>query len=175
MRLKILALLVLFNCASAAVSEERRVYLEDAGGARLAIATLNFRPDGSYSARMNETVFADHFLSMHPFKCLEGPDKLWCHVPYPYAIDRNVSSDLTDIEYDFLFVWKGADAYGIDMWNGIYYRLSEQDGKLVGELHEMDMNVLAAPPAAGDMRPVDDAQIHPPDPDSHWLPRMVIE
>ena len=156
-------------------AETRSVFLEDAEGSRFEIATVEIAPNSPYQLTMNDAAFADHFLSMRPFKCLEGPAKHWCHVPYPYEIARDVSSELTDLEYDFLFVWKDKNEYGINMWNGIYYKLAEENGKLIGALHEMDMDVLSAPPDAGELRPLSAKHIHESDPDSHWLPRLVIE
>lgn len=154
----------------------RAAYLEDAQGTRIHIADLAFEATGDYRFDMAEGPFTDHFLSMRPFRCLVGPDKHWCHVPYPYAIARQAGpDDLTDLEYDFLFIWKGATDYGIDMWNGVYYRIAPQGDRLVGILHEMDMDVLAIPPEAGNLRPVTDDDLEPGDPDSHWLPVLVIE
>lgn len=152
------------------------VFLEESQGTRIHIADLRFDADGHYTVDMLDAPFTDHFLSMRPFKCLDGPDKHWCHVPYPYDIARQVGpDDLTDLEYDFLFLWKGATDYGIDMWNGVYYRLEPQDGRLVGRLYEMDMGMLGVPPAQGVMRPVRDVDLEESDPDSHWLPVLVIE
>ena len=161
--------------AGATWGETRSVYLEDVDRARIKIAELNIEADGIYQVSMAEAAFEDHFLSMRPFKCLEGPTKNWCYVPYPYEIRRNVSEDLTDLEYDFLFVWKGATEYGINMWNGVYYKISEENGQWIGILHEMDMDALSAPPPAGELRPLTEKDLHPSDPDSHWLPRIVIE
>lgn len=166
---------LLLGSAAAAMAETRGVYLEDADGDRIQIATVEIGNSGQYSIEMNGASFEDHFLSMRPFKCLEGPLKHWCHVPYPYEIARDVSQDLTDLEYDFLFVWKDANEYGINMWNGVYYKLEEQQGRLVGTLHEMDMDVLSAPPDAGELRPLSSKHLHESDPDSHWLPHMVVE
>ena len=75
----------------------------------------------------------------------------------------------------FLSLWKGSTEYGINMWNGAYYKLGEDDGRLIGTLHEMDMDVLSAPPDAGNLRPLEAKHLHESDPDGHWLPRMVIE
>ena len=161
--------------AAAAVAEPRAVYLEAQDGTRIRIATVDVAPSGDYTVSMAEAPFNDHFLSMRPFRCLEGPAKHWCHVPYPYEIARNVSADLTDLEYDFLFLWKGSTEYGINMWNGVYYKLADAGGRLVGTLHEMDMDLLSAPPAAGVLRPLKAGDLHESDPGSHWLPRMVIE
>ncbi|MDJ0627675.1 MAG: hypothetical protein QNJ44_05405 [Rhodobacter sp.] len=153
----------------------RGVFLQDGGGTRIRIADVTF-DGGRYSVSMLEAPFTDHFLSMRPFKCLEGPAKHWCHVPYPYEIARRVTDeDLTDLEYDFLFLWKDATDYGIDMWNGVYYKLEADDGRLVGRLHEMDMDILSAPPEGGNLRPVREVDLEESDPASHWLPVLVVE
>ncbi len=153
---------------------ERAVFLEDADGTRVQIATLTFEEE-SYSVDMIGSAFSDHFLSMRPFKCLEGPVKFWCHVPYPYEIKRNVAADFVDLEYDFLFLWKSATEYGINMWNGVYYKIEPEKDRLIGTLHEMDMGILAVPPDAGNLRPVGKWDVEESDPDNHWLPRLVIE
>lgn len=163
------------SLATAASGETRSVFVEEIDGARIKVADLSFASDGTYQVSMAAEPFEDHFLSMRPFKCLEGPSKHWCHVPYPYEIKRNISSELTDLEYDFLFVWKGASEYGINMWNGVYYKLSEENGRWIGMLHEMDMDTLSAPPPAGELRPLSAKDLHTSDPESHWLPRLVIE
>ena len=156
-------------------AEERQVFLESAGGERIEIASLSIADDGTYTTDL-APVFTEHFLSMRPFKCLEGPQKHWCHVPYPYEIRRDLSEDLTDLEYDFLFLWKGATEYGINMWNGVYYQIEAQaDGSMVGVLYDMDMDDLSVPPPAGELRPIREADLYEGDPDSHWLPRLVIE
>ena len=157
---------------------EKAVKLVSGDGQEIVMATVTFSPDGdgAYSITQNDAVFADHFLSMRPFKCLESPDKHWCYVPYPYEITRKVSAeDLTDLEYDLLFVWKGATEYGINLWNGVYYKLSVDGDRLVGSIYEMDMDRLGVPPDAGDLRPIQDKHLDEGDPDSHWLPRVVIE
>ena len=156
-------------------AETRSVFLEDAGGQRIEIASLEIDENNGYTVTMHDDAFTDHFLSMRPFKCLEGPAKHWCHVPYPYEIARNVSGDLTDLEYDFLFVWKSKTDYGINMSNGVYYKSDGTDGILTGRLHEMDMDVLSAPPDPGELRPLSSKHLHDSDPDSHWLPRLIIE
>lgn len=158
---------------------EKTISLIDQAGERYPVAQVVFTPADAgsrYEIIWQDGVFADHFLSMRPFKCLEGADKHWCRVPYPYEIRRTVSEqDLTDLEYDLLFVWKGATEYGINLWNGVYYKLENQEGRLVGTLHEMDMDKLGVPPEAGDLRPVREADLEEGYPESHWLPGLVIE
>ncbi len=167
--------IVLAMLATAATADTRTVYATDGNDDRIAIATVTIADDQSYRIDMIDAAFSDHFLSMRPFKCLEGPGKHWCHVPYPYDIKRNISADLTDLEYDLMFVWKDADEYGINMWNGVYYRLTRTDGRLTGALMEMDMDLLSAPPPAGELRPLRAQDLHKSDPDGHWLPRLIIE
>ena len=160
------------------LSGEKAVKLVSADGAEIVVATVVFSPegDGTYTITQNDAVFTDHFLSMRPFKCLESPEKHWCYVPYPYEITRKVSAeDLTDLEYDLLFVWKGATEYGINMWNGVYYRMEIDGDRLIGRLHEMDMDILSAPPEPGNLRPVREVDLEESDPDSHWLPVVVVE
>lgn len=150
-----------------------QVALIDAAGTAHEVAALTVS-DGRYEIAMNDAVFADYFLSMRPFKCLEGPEKLWCHVPYPYAIARDLGSGLTDLEYDLLFVWKRTGDYGIDLWNGVYYRIEEDGDRLVGRMHEIDLDALGVPPPEGEMRPIGPADLTEAEPGSHWLPNVVI-
>ncbi|RLJ58900.1 hypothetical protein BCF46_1038 [Litoreibacter meonggei] len=173
--MKTLATFLLLVTCGTSLAQTRTVYLEANDGRRVEIGILDLAADGTYSVEMSEGSFTDHFLSMRPFKCLEGPTKNWCHIPYPYEIRRNLSEDVTDLEYDFLFVWKGATDYGINMWNGVYYRISPDGAGYTGVLHEIDMDVLSAPPARGELRPLSAKDIHESDADSHWLPRLIIE
>lgn len=175
MRRWILSLAFLAPVTAAAMDVDgKRVFLQTGDGERIEVATLS-GPAAGYTVTLNDAVFSDHFLSMRPFRCIEGADKTWCHVPYPYEIRRDLSVDLIDLEYDFLFVWKGRTDYGIDMWNGVYYRLEPDGDALVGRMHEMDMDMLAVPPDAGELRPIRDVDLEPAEPDSHWLPVMVVE
>lgn len=158
---------------------KRTISLVDGTGTKVVVGEVEFQPLGagaSYRLAFDDAPFADHFLSMRPFKCVEGPEKYWCHVPYPYDIRRQVTTnDLTDLEYDLLFLWKGATEYGINMWNGVYYDLRVEGDRIVGQLMELDMDTLSAPPEAGNLRPLTDDQLHEADPESHWLPMVVIE
>lgn len=60
------------------------------------------------------------------------------------------------------------------MWNGVYDRLTADEGGWSGVLHEMDMDLLAAPPEDGALRPISDDHLDEGDPDSHWLARLTI-
>lgn len=172
----ILCYLAVFAYATPSDAQDQRaVYLEPLDGPRVQIGHLDLQTDGQYRFNLSEASFTDHFLSMRPFKCLEGSQKHWCYVPYPYENARNIQGDLTDLEYDLLFLWKGATDYGINMWNGVYYVLRHDGEQIIGTLHEMDMDILSAPPDAGNLRPIAVDDLHESDPDSHWLPKLVIE
>ena len=157
----------------------KSITLVQQDGTRHVVGEVTFEPESDGTRYMIEwrgEAFEEHFLSMRPFKCFEGSAKYWCRVPYPYEIKRKITpKDLTDLEYDLLFVWKGANDYGINLWNGVYYKLAGGEEQLVGALHEIDMNVLSVPPEDGNLRPVREQDLEPGDPDSHWLPRLVIE
>ena len=158
----------------------KSIKLVEQGGTAHTVATIKFGPQGkgaTYKIDWQDGQFADHFLSMRPFKCLEGPKKYWCRVPYPYDNKRKVSSgDLTDLEYDLLFIWKGAKEYGINMWNGVYYKLKVGEaGRITGEIHEMDMDILSAPPDDGNLRPIREVHLEPGETESHWLPKIEID
>ena len=161
--------------AQPVIADDFNVCLEDNGGARLEIATLSVNSDHTYQVELSGAQFTDHFLSMRPFQCLEGAAKHWCHVPYPYEIKRDISEDLIDLEYDFLFLWKGATDYGIDTWNGVYYRIEPEGDGWAGQMYEVNLGDLGIPPEAGNLRPIRDRDLHEAEPDSHWLPRLVIE
>lgn len=155
------------NAASAEVV--RAIMLEGPDAPPLRVGTLRLSaPDGTgarrYAVAWEESLFEDHFLSMRPFRCLGGGAQLWCRVPYPYEIRRQLRpGDATDLEYDLLFVWKTAGSYGIDLWNGVYFVLDEAGaahggadgaGPWTGLQHDYDMNALGVPPPAGELRPI---------------------
>lgn len=145
---------------------------------KIAIGKVTFTGDGpsrKISVRMNHALFKDHFLSMRPFKCLEGP-KFYCHLPYPYAWKSEITeTDLADLEYALLFVQKQPNEYGINLFNGVYYKLTLEGGRMTGALHEVDMDTLASPPEASNLRPITDDLLTPAAVQGQWLPNIVIE
>jgi hypothetical protein len=155
-----------------------RVQLEDDQGQPYDLGVLTLGAAGSegYSYRLvlQDAQFEDHFLSMRPFKCLRHPAQLVCHLPYPYPLRRTITNtDLVDLEYDLLFVHKTPQEYGIDAWNGLYFKLRTQDNGFVGELYETDLNVLQSPPEDEESRPIDPDELHEAS-DKHWPKRIVI-
>jgi hypothetical protein len=157
---------------------ERSIILSSATE-KIDIGTVIFDGSGQsrkISVKIKDDLFKDHFLSMRPFKCLEGV-KFYCHLPYPYAWRGEISeSDLTDLEYALLFVQKEPTAYGINLWNGIYFQLNlDAEGKISGTLHEVDMDTLASPPAVGNFRPLTEDMLTKTSDDGQWLPQVTIE
>lgn len=147
-------------------------------GEALELGTVSLTPEGDgrrFRVDWDERMFENHFLSMRPFQCLQRGEHMLCHLPYPYENPRLIEGDdLTDLEYDLLFIRKAPDEYGIDPWNGVYYRLHWNGETIEGELMEVDMNLLASPPPPGVRRPITAEDLHPADPDNHWLPRLSI-
>lgn len=144
--------------ANDTATETKKVTLIGKDGSRLEIAsvTLTKTEQGEkISINFIEDRFSEHFLSMRPFKCIDG-DQTLCHLPYPYKTKDIITKDnLMDLEYKLLFIHKGAGEYGINFWNGVYYRLKrEDDGSFTGVVWETDMDELAAPPEVEYSRPI---------------------
>lgn len=159
------------------LASELQILMEDAGGRTLPIGTLHLEPlEDGYRTKveLDESVFEDQFLSMRPFKCLPDPRETVCYLPYPYENRRQIrEGDLTDLEYDLLFLHKSSSEYGINAWNGFYYELTRTQDGFTGELRETDLNVLAAPPEAGDLRPIERSALFEAS-DKHWPRRLII-
>lgn len=129
-----------------------------------------------YKIKLHTTEFEEHFLSMRPFKCLPAGEKLWCYTPYPYDIKRQISADdVTDLEYDLIFVWKPKGEYGINLWNGVYYKLESTETGWKGTMQEYDLNILGIPPEAGELRPILEKDLHEASTEDHYLPFIEIK
>ncbi len=184
MRLMLIPLLVWSMSLVAAEVEpalqgDKSIFLVDQDGKLLRIGSLNFRPDtdGShYALRIESPEFRDQFLSMRPFRCIDAPKERICHQPYPYALARTVSeADLSALEYDLLFLFQTPDQYNsVDAWNGLYYRLRLSNDGLEGELQAVDLNLIMAPPEAGEKRPIKPTDLTPLASDTHTYPRLLI-
>ncbi len=173
-----LALLALpgFVIAAEPAASSYQVYLESADRSQSRnIARIDFTADGmAYSVFMNETGFGDYFLSMRPFRCMTDQANMLCHLPYPYTLERRIRrNDLTALEHEFLFIRRKPTDYGIDPWNGLYYRIEKKGDEYHGLAHEVDLNILAAPPD-DDSLPLLEAEMEAGKVDKLWLPRLVI-
>lgn len=179
-----MSLVPLFGTQTAVAAElplgTKQILLHPGEGDPITVGTATFSGTGAerkIQVTMKDGLFKDHFLSMRPFKCLEGSGAYYCYLPYPYENRLAVTAeDLVDLEYQLLFIRKQPSEYGINMWNGVYYRLKlEEGGKITGKLHEVDMDILASPPPAGEFRPIGPGDIELGIPSSHWLPTVTIE
>lgn len=156
-----------------------RIFLINQSGQELQIGQVRFsRADAGaigFSVDINSERFVDQFLSMRPFRCITDPAEWFCYLPYPYELKGVVTeTDLTELEYQLLFIWKAPSDFGIDPWNGIYYRLTQQDnGELHGSLLQGDLNVLASPPEPLS-HPIDLSEFIDDDAKSRLFPSLVI-
>lgn len=173
------AVLLLGSASALDLKPEMTITAYDRDGNPHLIGELRSQPKGdgyAIEVKLADDRFSEHFLSMRDFQCLDLGKEMVCHLAYFYDIKNHVTaSDLTDLEYQLLFVRKRPEDYNsINAWNGLYYRLEYRDGKLYGTLMETDLNVLAAPPEDGDLRPIKPDALYEAS-DTQWLPRIVIE
>lgn len=175
----LLLLSFLSNSSLAALGGEKGVYLVDKKGNQQRVASISLTAQGKgylYTLNLDTEYFEDQFLSMRPFKCLMGGEQVVCYVEYPYSNQRYIEEgDLTSLEYDLLFLHKSPTEYGINLWNGIYYKLQFDSGDIVGRLHELDMNLLSAPPEEGVIRPITADDIFEGDVDNQRFPELLIK
>ena len=178
----LLLLLIGLQAGSAAADEllgERVVSLETGQGERVEIGRITFSTADSglsYDMAMTEAPFENFFLSMRPFRCIDG-DAVYCHLEYPYEKQALVSGeDFSALEYDLLFIVKAPSDYGIDPFHGRYFRLARDGvGGLRGALHAVDLGILAVPPEAGVTRPIGADELDEIDLDSERYVALVIE
>lgn len=158
----------------------KTIYLVDASDNEHAIGSVTFSGEdaaASIDVKIDDSRFVEKFLSMRPFRCIDGTKQTVCHLPYPYDLKNKITGDdLTDLEYRLLFLHKGPGDYGIDAWNGLYYKLEvAADGSLNGALQEADFNVLAVPPDEPFSRPIGAADLTPAEQGSHRFSRLIIK
>lgn len=160
--------------------ESATVYLIKNDNTELAIGQIQFGAvrDGKagFSIDMDNSVFTEHFLSMRPFRCLESDNEWFCFLPYPYALRNTISSDnLSDLEYQLLFIKKTPQEFGIDAWNGLYYQLSLNDDQTItGKLLEGDLNSLQSPPSEQYAKPIDLSEFLEASTTKRLYPSLII-
>ena len=180
MKNAVIALLILIFSPAAAseiASGKKLVLLESAGGESFELGSLDISRDGSqwrFSFSPNDAGFSDHFLSMRPFKCIDG-ESMYCHLVYPYDKPQTMTAeDFGNLEYEFLFIVRSPNEYGIDPYNGRYYVIRREKDMLVGEARAVDLNILAAPPEAGVTRPITETELDIIELESERFPRLII-
>lgn len=179
------ALLALAGCLPAAPAAafefagSHSIVLHARDGSSAAIGTVRFTPESGgarFAIDIDTKVMHDHFLSMKEFKCREGQAELLCHVPYPYANPRTVAAgDLRWLEHALLFFFKTAGDFGAKLWNGVYFRLAPEGGKLVGVPQAIDLNLIGAPPDDLTVPPYDPSLRSEIDPGAREFVRLTIE
>ena len=148
------------------------VVLSGADGTELSVGQLQIEA-GKVAIKLHDEPFDNHFLSMRPFRCMDLPQQMWCHLPYPYEKPLEVSAeDLRSLEYEFLFIHRSANDYGIDAWNGLYFLLSVESGDIAGTVREVDLNILASPPENGVIWPISADDLHEVEPDRHQFSQI---
>ncbi len=179
-----LLLALLFTlCSHAALAsfpDTAAVYLVDAQQQETKIADVSFTEtqngETAVSVDLDTSRFTEHFLSMRPFRCIEGDTEWFCYLSYPYDLRSLITQDdLSDLEYQLLFIRKTPSEFGIDAWNGLYYQLTlEDDGTLTGTLLEGDLNSLQSPPAEKYARPIDLGEFIDADKSRRLFPTLRI-
>lgn len=170
---------VLF-ATGASADTRYNVFLENDDGSLMGIGELvlhGLGRDESYTLTLDDSVFSDHFLSMRPFKCLTHAKRMMCYSPYPYENRHHITrDDLVDLEYDLMFIARTPKEYGIDPWNGRYFKLQWRGEHIRGDMYETDLNILAAPPEDGSRRPLVYEDLTPSElGGSKWAPGLLIE
>ena len=165
--------------SDAAFPDIAQVILIDQQGAELPIGVVEFTTGSDQATGVNVDItsseFEDQFLSMRPFKCLTDTSEWFCYLPYPYELTRTITpEDMTELEYQLLFIWKSPKTFGIDAWNGVYYQLTmQEDGTITGQLLQGDLNVLAEPPEPGS-HPIELSEFIDEGADNRLYPSLVI-
>ncbi|MEY8879551.1 MAG: hypothetical protein AB9M60_23790 [Leptothrix sp. (in: b-proteobacteria)] len=159
-------------------SKALRLHSRD--GQSVLLGQVNFEPraDGriGFALALRTEVFKDYFLSMKEFKCVEGADEIFCHVPYPYAQPGSVTpTDLAWLEHSLLFLFKKPNEFGARLWNGVYFRLQRSEQGLVGTPQAIDLNLISAPPAQAGGPPYRPALRDDIAPEARWFNRLSIE
>jgi hypothetical protein len=145
----------------------------------IPLGTVEFKPttngSSSFTLTMDHSRFTDHFLSMKEFKCLELPEEVMCHVPYPYKNPAVVSDkNYAWLEHHLLFLFKQPRDFGAKLWNGLYFRLERDEAGLVGIPQAVDLNLISAPPDDLSTPPYGTAQRDDIAADSRWISRLLI-
>ncbi|MEY4728882.1 MAG: hypothetical protein RL020_40 [Pseudomonadota bacterium] len=174
------SLLIIFTCASHATAAEtsgtKTATLISNSGEKIMIGKVVFTPTAKGTQAVftvDPKVFEERFLAMRPFICLDGDKHSYCHFPYrsPQLI---TDSDLTDLEYQFMFLRKPRNSVSLDPNSGLYYELKKTANGFEGALREVDMTPIIVP-EGNTTRPIKRENLFTSDPTGHWLPKLVIE
>lgn len=189
-RLAPVALLALFAFGSpvraADLSGHKTVSLVSAAGEKTEIAELELLPRyGGYGFEVTfrRDAFRETYMQETNFLCLPGPRREICHFPFPpgdYTPDDSsgffTADDLRPLEYALLFAHKRPAPADIDinLFNGMYYRLTVAGKRIEGTVFGVDFNRLVV---AGDKEkyPLKPGDLDPLDLKDERFPHLVIE
>jgi len=162
--------------ASADLSGTRTVTLHGNGGEKVVIGKVTFARNGDgyrFTYMADKQAFEERFLAMRPFGCLDGETVSLCHFPFasPQVI---TASDLTDLEYQFMFLQKPRASVSLNPDAGVYYEMKLVDGHIEGVLKEVDMGPIVAPEGK-QARPIKREDLFAVDTSGKWLPRLTID
>lgn len=163
-------------CAATDLAGTRTVRLHGQGGEVKVLGTVTFKAQGggyAFEYRLDPAAFEERFLAMRPFGCLDGDKVSLCHFPYD-APQKITAADLTDLEYQFMFLQKPRASVSLDPENGVYYEMKLVDGRIEGVLREVDMTPIIAPDGY-QARPIKRADLFAVDTSGKWLPRLTID
>jgi hypothetical protein len=174
----VLASVVSFTAMAAAPADfsgTRSVALLTPGGEETVIGRLRVERQGDgyrIAFDLDDAKFAERFLAMRPFRCLESSTVALCHFPYPGA-GQISATDLTDLEYQLMFLRKPRAALSLDSRDGQYYELRWTEQGIDGVLRAVDMEPIIVP-GPDTKRPIRREQLEPVDPATAWLPYLRI-
>lgn len=174
----LLALGFALPAAAWELAGKKTVTLHTRDGQAIVVGSVDFQPQGErtgFALHLDDARFKDFFLSMKEFKCLESPDEILCHVPYPYRNPATVTrTDLRWLEHALLFLFKAPKDFGARLWNGLYYRLELTESGLVGTPQAVDLGQIGAPPADDSVPPYGPGDRTDIAPGSRWISRLTI-
>jgi hypothetical protein len=161
----------------------RSITIHSRDGQSIPIGSVNFKPAGSaatdriaVTVQMDHSRFKDFFLSMKEFKCLEGAEEIFCHVPYPYANPGTVTAtDFAWLEHALMFMFKAQAEFGAKLWNGVYFKLALTEKGLVGRPQAVDLNQIGAPPTDTSVPPYGPRERSDIAPEARLFNRITIE
>ena len=158
----------------------KTITLVSTAGDKQVIGHVTFVKDGdgaTFEVKLDAPEFQEEFLSMRPFPCLAGQKETWCYLSYPYDLKKRITaSDLVDLEYALLFLFKAPAGYGIDPWNGLYFKLAlAEDGSLAGPVNDVNLDPLGVPPVDRSARIIQPSDLNPADPATHRFSSVEIK
>ena len=155
-------------------SQIKHVHLHDNSGNKINIGQLIIHDDGQFVFARRDEAFTDHFLSMKEMKCIEGPE-LWCHISYPYPLNRDYNSTKAWLSHELLFMYKKPSQFGAKLWQGVYYKFVQDGGQLVGHAYGVDLNELASAPEQTHRPFYDESEMELHNAQERWLPKLTID